>query len=170
MFCVYEIYGNQSPAVYIGYCTVTDKTPLQQFLKGGLRSEEDRRDVQFVELHGGEHNLVCRTLEMCDEEIEAFEQRNLYRARTPYSFTGPTAWPTDVHARAMKSNPKKYEHCVSRWKQRAASTAREAYEMGLFDYDTVKKLCALYTRPVVTNDLATLSPDEFVTKYAIVIV
>lgn len=164
MFTVFQIEHPSTPSVYIGYCRQDDSTPLEHFLRGAQRPD-DRKDVEFLTLCGDSAQMTWRSLSEKENEWEAFIARNQARATTSTSFTGPSVWPAGAYERAQKEIGDDVQVPLTMWKALEQSTARKAYEMGLWSFDEIKRCVASSNRTAVNDDLNKLAPREFATKY-----
>lgn len=162
---VYMVSGPAADAIYIGYCKNDGSDALTNFLIGANRSEEDRRDVQFIHYHGDARQLTAKVVAAVEDEWEAFVLRNELRARYVTSFSGPSQWPTGAYKRAQELKPERVKEAMDVWKMRQLKTAREAYSAGLWTFVTIKNLCGEYGKVRVMDDLKVLSPDTFAKEY-----
>lgn len=164
MYTVYKIHSPADTSVYFGYNSNPDL--LGQFLIGAHRqdaADTDRGEYKFLQLHGSAE-LSCTKLGQYEDEYDAFVARNDYRAADICSITGPT--PLPFAARAEKQSPGSLKQWKKATKIRKAATAKEAYTLGAYTYEAIKKLGQLFGKDTVTNDL-NLSPLQFSCKYGV---
>ena len=92
MHIVFRITGSKSYS-YTGYCVADEKSPLDRFLVGAKRHDDERSDKRFFKYHGSnEETLKYEILASTETEWEAYLIRNEVRSSDPYSFSGPTNW------------------------------------------------------------------------------
>ena len=165
MHIVFRITGSKSYS-YTGYCVADEKSPLDRFLVGAKRYDDERSDKRFFKYHGSnEETLKYEILASTETEWEAYLIRNEVRSSDPYSFSGPTNWPVGVHERALKENPERVGAATLKWNLRTRKTARQAYTEGLWTMVQIKDWTEKYGRQVVLRDLDNLTPTEFMQKY-----
>lgn len=169
-YIVYQVTSPKTDKVYYSY---TRNNDLQKaFLAGAERSNEpDRGDVRMMQVAGDASDLRFKMLDVFDDELAAFMERNDYRAKDPQSITGPTNFPATIFARAKAVDPER----VKKWKLAGdinSATAREAMgdefkNVAAYNFGDLKQLVAAdpSIKNQLTQDLDKLSYLDFKKKY-----
>ena len=169
-FIVYQVSSPNTDKVYYSYTKGPD---IQKaFLTGAERSNEpDRGDVRMMSAAGDVSDLRFKMLDVFDDEMAAFMERNDYRAKDPQSITGPTHFPATIFARARATDPDR----VKRWKLIGdinSATARQAMgdefkNVAAYDFADIKQLVAADSsiKQQLAQDLDALSYSDFKKKY-----
>lgn len=167
-FTVYQVTSPNTDRTYYGY-TVGHNVE-EAFRKGaGRDAEPDRGDVRMLNVAGDA--IRVKALDIFNDEIEAFMERNDLRARDPMSITGPTNFPVSMFQRARSIDPER----VKRWKLAGdinTVTAREAMgpeykDVAAYSHADIKALVAAKPelRQQLIKDLDTLYYPDFKAKY-----
>lgn len=164
MFTVYKVSGNNTDAVYYGYCQGDDAKSA--FLVGAQRKEQDRGDVKWLNENNGDDNIVVTVMDSYVDEFEAWCNRNELRSTSVDSFTGPTLWPIHMHRKAEQDSPQRLDIWKKNQQINQAKTAREAYQLGAWSYQQLKQLP---NPKQVVKDLDLLSVKQFCEKYQVLI-
>ena len=163
-YTLFKVTGTSTDAYY-GYTKENDI--LKSFLRGFRRQTEDRADKKFVNDNGGVDNMVITSLDVFDNEEDAFIARNDIRGASCDSVTGPTLYPPSMIDRINAKDSSK----VRIWKniniQKRSKTARKAAAAGRWTSKQFKSLIPTFKRSDIVYDLDHLSPNDFSLKYSI---
>lgn len=164
-YVVYKVSSPKVDVVYYGYATGEDVR--KSFMVGANRQDNpDRGDVRMINLAGGEENLNFEIIDVFNDEIEAFADRNDRRAHDSQSITGPSMFPGSVFQRLKAQHPDR----VAKWKNARSldtMTAREAMaeKMSEFTFQDLKAIATPETKQQIVDDLDRLSYHQFKEKY-----
>jgi hypothetical protein len=164
---LFKVSGPHTNLVYYGYA-ITGKEQAT-FMAGCNRTDNEKRgDARMLEAN--ENDAASLQFDMLceyEEEFDAWTARNDNRAGDACSITGPTMFPVESFRRAAKDFPEVLSEWKLRAKQKDASTALEAYQLGAYTFAQISELCKSHTKDAIMSQLSALTPVEFANLYGI---
>ncbi len=169
MYVVYRISGPYTNSVYYGYTQAEDIKA--KFLSNACIENpdyKDRGDVRWLQSNDNDiDSIKVEMIDVFDEEVEAFIERNVHRVTDPDSITSSCNYPGTMFARAAQLHPEKMQEIKKIADINAAKTAREAWRLGKWGNDQIKSLTAYHKRDKIVSDLDVLTPNDFEKKYMV---
>lgn len=170
-YIVYQVSSPNTDRVYYAY--TMDPDVRKGFLAGAERSNEpDRGDVRMMAAADNDaSSLQFKLLDVFDDELAAFMERNDLRSKDSQSITGPSNFPATVFQRARATDPER----VKKWKLAGdinSVSAREAMadeykDMAVYNFADLKSLAASdpNVKKQLMADLDQMSYPDFKKKY-----
>lgn len=153
---LYIVTGSHTTMVHYAYAR--EGMEKSTFFAGCDRTDVDYRgDARMLaENNGDRDGLSFIVMQSFEDEADAHNARNEWRARDVDAIVGPSVFPADVHARAIG----KRSYKLSRSK-----TAREAWAVGLFTGEQIAAAAAKHGRDTILKALDQMAPSNFEQLY-----